>query len=706
MYFSTSFVMEFKLHSDYQPTGDQPNAIRELSEGVINGVPHQTLLGVTGSGKTFTMANVIAQVKRPTLILSHNKTLAAQLYSEFKGFFPDNSVHYFVSYYDYYQPEAYIPSSDKYIEKDLMINEEIDRMRLATITDLLSGRRDIVVVSSVSCLYGMGNPEDFGDNVTTIAVGQNIGRDKFLRTLVDALYSRNEIKLERGNFRVKGDTVDVYLAYEEIMIRVIFWGNEIESIQILDPVSQIPQQSVEEFKIFPANIFVTSKERMAEAIKQIELDLGNEVDMFYREGRPAEANRLRERVTYDIEMIREVGYCSGIENYSRYFDGRKPGMRPFCLLDYFPKDFLTIIDESHVTVPQIHAMYGGDQARKANLVNYGFRLQAAADNRPLKFEEFEALTHQIIYVSATPADYELAKSEGVVTEQIIRPTGLLDPVIVVRPSKGQIDDLIEEIQKRIDFRERTLVTTLTKRMAEELTAYLAKLNIKCAYIHSDVETMDRIQIIDDLRAGVVDVLVGVNLLREGLDLPEVSLVAIIDADKEGFLRSHRSLTQTAGRAARNLNGIVIMYADKITESMQRTIDETERRRSLQLKFNEEHGITPQAIIKARNLIIGKEVDEIDIDNENRAKKKGKKYEFTGTGAISEELKRQCQAEFMPAAGIAADPVVQYMGRNEMERAIERLRSDMVAAAKKMDFIEAAQIRDQLLKMEERLKQLT
>ena len=706
MNFSTSFVMEFKLHSDYQPTGDQPNAIRELSEGVINGVPHQTLLGVTGSGKTFTMANVIAQVKRPTLILSHNKTLAAQLYSEFKSFFPDNSVHYFVSYYDYYQPEAYIPSSDKYIEKDLMINEEIDRMRLATITDLLSGRRDIVVVSSVSCLYGMGNPEDFGDNVTTIAVGQNIGRDKFLRTLVDALYSRNEIKLERGNFRVKGDTVDVYLAYEEIMIRVIFWGNEIESIQILDPISQIPQQSVEEFKIFPANIFVTSKERMAEAIKQIELDLGNEVDMFYREGRPAEANRLRERVTYDIEMIREVGYCSGIENYSRYFDGRKPGMRPFCLLDYFPKDFLTIIDESHVTVPQIHAMYGGDQARKANLVNYGFRLQAAADNRPLKFEEFEALTHQIIYVSATPADYELAKSEGVVTEQIIRPTGLLDPVIVVRPSKGQIDDLIEEIQKRIDFRERTLVTTLTKRMAEELTAYLAKLNIKCAYIHSDVETMDRIQIIDDLRAGVVDVLVGVNLLREGLDLPEVSLVAIIDADKEGFLRSHRSLTQTAGRAARNLNGIVIMYADKITESMQRTIDETERRRSLQLKFNEEHGITPQAIIKARNLIIGKEVDEIDIDNENRAKKKGKKYEFTGTGAISEELKRQCQAEFMPAAGIAADPVVQYMGRNEMERAIERLRSDMVAAAKKMDFIEAAQIRDQLLKMEERLKQLT
>ena len=698
--------MDFKLHSDYQPTGDQPNAIRELSDGIMSGVEHQTLLGVTGSGKTFTMANVIARVNRPTLILSHNKTLAAQLYSEFKGFFPENSVHYFVSYYDYYQPEAYIPSSDKYIEKDLMINEEIDRMRLATITDMLSGRRDIVVVSSVSCLYGMGNPEDFGDNVATIAVGQNIGRDRFLRTLVDALYSRNEIKLERGNFRVKGDTVDVYLAYEEIMIRVIFWGNEIESIQILDPISQIPQQSVEEFKIFPANIFVTSKERMADALKQIELDLGTEVDMFYREGRPAEANRLRERVTYDVEMIREVGYCSGIENYSRYFDGRKPGVRPFCLLDYFPKDFITIIDESHVTVPQIRAMYGGDQARKANLVNYGFRLQAAADNRPLRFEEFEALTHQMIYVSATPADYELQKSEGVVTEQIIRPTGLLDPVIVVRPSKGQIDDLIEEIQKRVDYRERTLVTTLTKRMAEELTAYLTRLSIKCAYIHSDVETMDRIQILDDLRAGVVDVLVGVNLLREGLDLPEVSLVAIIDADKEGFLRSHRSLTQTAGRAARNLNGMVIMYADKITESMQRTIDETERRRSLQLKFNEEHGITPQAIIKARNLIIGKEVDEIDIDNENRAKKKGKKAEAASKSSISEELKRQCRAEFMPATGIAADPVVQYMGRNEMERAIERLRSDMVAAAKRMDFIEAAQLRDQLLKMEDRLKALS
>lgn len=693
--------MNFKLHSDYQPTGDQPNAINELAEGIANGTQYQTLLGVTGSGKTFTMANVIAKANRPTLILSHNKTLAAQLYSEFKNFFPENSVHYFVSYYDYYQPEAYIPSSDKYIEKDLMINDEIDRLRLATITAMLSGRRDIVVVSSVSCLYGMGNPDDYGDNIITIACGQQIGRDQFLRTLVDALYSRNETSLERGNFRVKGDTVDIYLAYEDILIRVIFWGNEIESIQILDPISQIPQDSVDEFKIFPANIFVTSKARMAEAIKQIELDLGTEVEMFRKEGRPAEAKRLYERVTYDIEMMREVGYCSGIENYSRYFDGRKPGMRPFCLLDYFPKDFITIIDESHVTIPQIRAMYGGDQSRKANLVNYGFRLQAATDNRPLKFDEFEALTHQMIYVSATPADYELNKCEGVVTEQIIRPTGLLDPLIIVRPSKGQIDDLIEEIQQRIDKHERTLVTTLTKRMAEELTAYLGKLNINCAYIHSDVETMDRIQILDDLRAGVVDVLIGVNLLREGLDLPEVSLVAIIDADKEGFLRSHRSLTQTAGRAARNLNGVVIMYADKITESMQRTIDETDRRRSLQLKYNEEHGITPQAIIKARNLIIGKEVDECDIDNENKSsRKKGKKYEYTS--GVSAELQRQCEAEFNHSAGIAADPVVKYMSTNDMTKAIERLRSDMVAAAKRMDFIEAAQLRDELIKMEQRL----
>lgn len=700
--------MDFKLHSDYKPTGDQPNAIRELSEGVNNGTPYQVLLGVTGSGKTFTMANVIAEVKRPTLVLSHNKTLAAQLYSEFKAFFPENSVHYFVSYYDYYQPEAYIPASDKYIEKDLMINDEIDRLRLATTTALLSGRRDIVVVSSVSCLYGMGNPDEFGQNMIHIARGMNVGRDEFLRTLVATLYSRNEVTPERGTFRVKGDTVDVSLAYEEIMVRVIFWGNEIESIQVLDPISQLPQESVEEFNIYPANIFVTSKNRMAQALAQIELDLGTEVDMFNKEGRLAEARRLKERVTYDIEMIREMGYCSGIENYSRYFDGRSPGTRPFCLLDYFPQDFLTIIDESHVTIPQIRAMYGGDQSRKANLINYGFRLQAAADNRPLRFEEFEALTHQTIYVSATPDDYELAKAEGVVTEQIIRPTGLLDPVISVRPSKGQIDDLIEEIQKRIETGERTLVSTLTKRMAEELAAYLAKLDINCAYMHSDVETMDRIKILDDLRAGNIDVLIGVNLLREGLDLPEVSLMAIIDADKEGFLRSHRSLTQMAGRAARNLNGLVIMYADKITDSMRRTIDETERRRTAQLKYNEQHGITPQAIIKARNLIIGKEVDEADIDNDNRAArgkagKGGKKYEYTrGKQLLPDEIMRQCEAEFSPGAGLAADPVVKYMSRDDLQKAADRLRADMVAAAKRMDFIEAAQLRDQLLEIENRL----
>lgn len=695
--------MDFKLHSDYQPTGDQPNAINELSEGVLNGTPYQTLLGVTGSGKTFTMANVIERVKRPTLVLSHNKTLAAQLYSEFKSFFPENSVHYFVSYYDYYQPEAYIPATDKYIEKDLMINDEIDRLRLATTTALLSGRRDIIVVSSVSCLYGMGNPDDFGENIIHIACGMNIGRDQFLRTLVSALYSRNEVSLERGTFRVKGDTVDIYLAYEEIMIRVVFWGNEIESIQILDTISQLPQESVQEFKIFPANIFVTSKARMAQALAQIELDLGTEVEMFYKEGKLAEAKRLKERVTYDIEMIRELGYCSGIENYSRYFDGRNPGARPFCLLDYFPKDFLTIIDESHVTIAQIRAMYGGDQSRKANLINYGFRLQAAADNRPLRFEEFEAMTHQTIYVSATPNDYELEKCEGVVTEQIIRPTGLLDPVISVRPSKGQIDDLIEEIQSRIENHERTLVATLTKRMAEELAAYLAKLDINCAYMHSDVETMDRIQILDDLRAGNIDVLIGVNLLREGLDLPEVSLMAIIDADKEGFLRSHRSLTQMSGRAARNLNGLVIMYADKITESMQRTIDETERRRSAQLKYNEEHGITPKAIIKARNLIIGKEVDESDIDAENRSKSnKNKKYEYKSAKPLPEQIRRQCEAEFSPDASIAADPVVKYMSKSDMQNAIERLRADMIDAAKRMDFIEAAQLRDQLLAMEAKM----
>ncbi len=550
--------MDFRLDSQYKPTGDQPEAIAQLSKGVLEGLPAQTLLGVTGSGKTFTMANVIKEVKRPTLILSHNKTLAAQLYGEFKQFFPDNSVQYFVSYYDYYQPEAYIPSVDKYIEKDLMINDEIEKLRLATTSALLSGRRDVVVVSSVSCLFGMGNPEDFNANVVDIHVGQKIARNAFLRRLAEALYSRNEIELNRGNFRVKGDTVDIRLAYEEIILRVMFWGDEIESISTLHPLDNTPLGGHDMFKIYPANLFVTSRERQASALARMELDLGDQVEFFRKEARELEARRLYERTTYDIEMIREVGHCPGIENYSRYFDGREPGMRPFCLLDYFPDDYLTIIDESHVTVPQIRAMYGGDLSRKENLVNYGFRMQSALDNRPLRFEEFESLTKQVIYVSATPADYELEKSEGVVVEQVIRPTGLLDPVIKVQPSEHQIDHLLEQIELRREKGERVLVTTLTKRMAEELNDYFQKLQIKSAYIHSDVDTLDRIKILDNLRAGVFDVLIGVNLLREGLDLPEVSLVAIIDADKEGFLRSHRSLTQTVGRAARNLNGMVIM----------------------------------------------------------------------------------------------------------------------------------------------------
>lgn len=688
--------MEFKLQSEYRPTGDQPQAIAELTSGINNGTAYQTLLGVTGSGKTFTIANVIANTNKPTLILSHNKTLAAQLYSEFKSFFPENSVHYFVSYYDYYQPEAYIPSSDKYIEKDLAINEEIDRLRLATVAALLSGRRDIIVVSSVSCIYGMGNPKDFDENIIEIKCGQNIGRDRFLRTLVDALYSRNEYELSRGTFRVKGDTVDIALAYEEINIRVIFWGDEIESIQIMDIDTQLPQENVEAFKIFPANIFVTTKENMAIALDKIAVDLGTQRDMFYNEARIVEAKRLYERVSYDLEMIREVGYCSGIENYSRYFDGREPGMRPFCLLDYFPKDFLTIIDESHVTVPQIRAMYGGDLSRKTNLVNYGFRLQAAIDNRPLKFEEFESLVNQTIFVSATPADYELNKCEGIVTEQIIRPTGLLDPQIIVRPSRGQIDDLIEEIQTRVEQNERTLVTTLTKRMAEELSEYLTRISIRCAYIHSDVETMDRIKILDQLRGGEIDVLIGVNLLREGLDLPEVSLVAIIDADKEGFLRSHRSLTQTAGRAARNLNGVVIMYADKITDSMQKTIDETDRRRSMQLKYNEENGITPQAIVKARNLIVGQDSSEEKI-------KVSRKGRFIEKANINPVIHSYLDKDYDAAAGVAADPIVQYMSDNDKKKAIERLRVQMIEAAKRMDFIEAAQYRDELLALEESIK---
>ena len=675
--------MEFQLSSEYKPTGDQPQAIEQLVEGINSGAPAQTLLGVTGSGKTFTMANVIQRVQKPTLILSHNKTLAAQLYGEFKNFFPNNSVQYFVSYYDYYQPEAYIPSVDKYIEKDLMINDEIDKLRLATTSALLSGRKDVIVISSVSCLYGIGNPEDFHSNVTEIHIGQKIARNVFLRNLVDALYSRNEIDLQRGNFRVKGDTVDIRLAYEEIIVRVIFWGDEIESITTIHPDDGISLGQHDCFKIYPANIFVTSKERVGKAIAQIELDLGEQVDFFRREARELEAKRLYERVTYDVEMIREIGHCSGIENYSRYFDGRKPGMRPFCLLDYFPEGFLTIIDESHVTIPQIRAMYGGDLARKMNLVEYGFRLPAAIDNRPLKFEEFESLTKQLIYVSATPADYELERSEGVIVEQIIRPTGLLDPIIEVRSSINQIDDLIEEIHLRAQKDERILVTTLTKRMAEDLHAYMQKLGMRTAYIHSDVDTLERIQILDDLRSGIYDVLIGVNLLREGLDLPEVSLVAILDADKEGFLRSHRSLTQTVGRAARNLNGMVIMYADKITDSMQQTIDETNRRRSLQLAYNEEHGITPQAIIKARNRIIG--IDKESAQENINIEKIPYQYEYT------------------QEVNLAADPVIKYMTRNDLERAITQRRTEMIEAAKNMEFIEAARLRDEILKMDEELK---
>lgn len=687
--------MEFKLHSQYKPTGDQPQAIAQLAEGVTDGVAAQTLLGVTGSGKTFTMANIIQEVKKPTLILSHNKTLAAQLYSEFKQFFPENAVHYFVSYYDYYQPEAYIPSVDKYIEKDLMINDEIDRLRLATTSALLSGRRDVIVVSSVSCLYGIGNPEDFHENVTAISVGQKISRNDFLRRLVAALYARNEVDFNRGCFRVRGDTVDIRLAYEDVLLRVVFWGDEIESIETLYPEDNVHIASHEDFRIYPANIFVTSPARQAKAVAQIQLDLGEQVNHFNREARELEAKRLYERVTYDVEMIKEIGYCSGIENYSRYFDGREPGTRPFCLLDYFPNDFLTIIDESHVTLPQIRAMYGGDLSRKMNLVEYGFRLPAALDNRPLKFEEFESLTPQTIYVSATPADYELERSEGVIVEQLIRPTGLLDPVIEVRPSMNQIDDLMEEINVRIEKGERTLVTTLTKRMAEELNDYLSRLDIKTAYIHSDVDTMDRVKILDDLRAGVYDVLIGVNLLREGLDLPEVSLVAILDADKEGFLRSHRSLTQTVGRAARNLNGRVIMYADKITDSMQLTIDETERRRSLQLAYNEQHGITPTAIIKARNEIIGRETQS-GKDSGTRSSRSQKKTGRSDNGYMY-------TSEFSTSVDIAADPVIGYMNAEELQRSITRLRGEMLEAAKKMEFIEAARLRDEILKMEKRLE---
>ena len=675
--------MEFKLVSPFAPTGDQPEAIAELVRGIREGAPAQTLLGVTGSGKTFTMANVIAQIQRPTLVLSHNKTLAAQLYSEFKGFFPENAVEYFVSYYDYFQPEAYIPSTDTYIEKDLAINDEIDRLRLSSTSSLLSGRQDVIVISSVSCLYGIGNPEDFHSNTITVSVGDKMERNAFLRRLVDALYSRNEVEFTRGKFRVKGDTVDVYTAYQDLILRVVFWGDEIDSLEIVDSTSGHTTGRVNSYSIYPPNIFVTTRERINQAVNDIAVDLGKQVAFFESAGRELEAKRLYERVTYDLEMIKEVGYCSGIENYSRYFDGRAPGVRPFCLLDYFPKDFLVIIDESHVTIPQIQAMYGGDNSRKVNLVEYGFRLPAAIDNRPLTFTEFESLIPQVIYVSATPADYELQRCEGVVVEQVIRPTGLLDPVIEVRPSLNQIDDLLEEIQLRVERDERVLVTTLTKRMAEELNAYLLRLDIRSNYIHSDVDTLARIQIIDDLRKGVYDVLVGVNLLREGLDLPEVSLVAILDADKEGFLRSHRALTQTAGRAARSLDGRVIMYADHITDSMRLTIDETNRRREKQLAYNEAHHITPKAIRKAYNQVLSK---QNAADVKEPAPKKEK------TPYIDEYS--------APRISVAADPLVPYMNKEQLKKSIENTRFQMLAAAKEMDFLEAARLRDEMLKLED------
>ena len=679
--------MNFKLTSKYKPTGDQPEAIRELTDGLERGDKSQVLLGVTGSGKTFTVANVIANVNKPTLILSHNKTLAAQLYEEMKAFFPDNAVEYYVSYYDYYQPEAYMPVTDTYIEKDLAINDEIDKLRLSAVSSLLSGRKDVIVVSSVSCIYGMGAPIAMKENVISIKKGQVIDRNDFLRRLVDALYMRNDIELQRGNFRVKGDTVDIAMAYNDNVLRITWWDDEIDSIEEVDAVDFHRLATFDAYEIYPANLFVTSKEQTEGAIRQIQDDLVKQVDFFTEIGDNIKAQRIKERVEYDIEMIKELGHCSGIENYSRYFDGREAGMRPYCLLDFFPEDYLMVIDESHVSVPQISAMYGGDRARKKNLVEYGFRLPAAFDNRPLRFEEFHDLIHQIIYVSATPADFELEESEGVVVEQLIRPTGLLDPEIEVRPSENQIDDLMNEIVIRAEKEERVLVTTLTKRMAEELTEYLLNHDIRTAYIHSDVASLDRIKIINDLRAGVYDVLVGVNLLREGLDLPEVSLVAILDADKEGFLRSHRSLTQTAGRAARNVNGKVIMYADNITESMQKTIDETMRRRTKQLKYNEEHHITPTQIVKAikGTLPVGGE-SNLTAQTASIGRNVGQAYVEPNNGVL-----------------FAADPIVAKMSKAQLEKSIANTTILMKQAAKDLDFLQAAQYRDEIIRLQKELE---
>ena len=678
--------MNFKLTSKYKPTGDQPEAIKELTEGLERGDKSQVLLGVTGSGKTFTVANVIANVNKPTLILSHNKTLAAQLYEEMKAFFPENAVEYYVSYYDYYQPEAYLPTTDVYIEKDLAINDEIDKLRLSAVSSLLSGRKDVIVVSSVSCIYGMGAPVAMKENVIQIKKGQIIDRNEFLRRLVDSLYTRNDIDLQRGNFRVKGDTVDIAMAYNDNILRITWWDDEIDTIEEVDPIAFHRIATFDDYELYPANLFVTSKEQTEGAIRQIQDDMVKQVDFFTQLGDNIKAQRIKERVEYDIEMIKELGHCSGIENYSRYFDGRKAGQRPYCLLDFFPKDYLMVIDESHVSVPQISAMYGGDRARKTNLVEYGFRLPAAFDNRPLKFEEFHNLIHQIIYVSATPADYELKESEGVVVEQLIRPTGLLDPEIEVRPSENQIDDLMNEIVIRAEKEERVLVTTLTKRMAEELTEYLLNHDIRTAYIHSDVASLDRVKIINDLRAGLYDVLVGVNLLREGLDLPEVSLVAILDADKEGFLRSHRSLTQTAGRAARNVNGKVIMYADNITESMQRTIDETMRRRIKQLKYNEEHHITPKQIVKAIKDTLPKTGRSTTVQAFPFAK--GAKGIYT---------------EPTQSMAFAADPIVMRMTKEQLEKSIANTTSLMKQAAKDLDFLQAAQYRDEIIRLQKQLE---